>query len=572
MASIVKRKNKGHYYYYLVESARVNGKPRIVSQKYLGTAENIAKSVEFMGGGDIPEPEFSKVFEFGAVSALYDLAERLGVRNIIDQHTNKRKQGLSVANTILAAAINRAVEPTSKNSFYHWFEKTILPNLISGAHRKNLSSQGFWNNMNALGEDQIRAIEDDITRQIVSRYDITTDCLLFDNTNFFTYIDTATPAILAKRGKSKEHRTDLKIIGLSLMVSPDHNIPLFHETYPGNKNDAKRFSEVIDALKVRYEKLGKRCCTPTLVFDRGNNSEENIQQILSANPRGYHLVGGLRFNQCPEMTALPKTEYRDLEGERFSGYKALRSKKEIYGAQMTVVVTYNPELFDAQLDGINDNIGKCVRRLDELQNTLQARAVGKIVKGRAPTVASVEKKVAQILSAEHMKGLFDYEVAEKDGHVNLSFMLSAEKLDNLKEDVLGKSILFTDHDEWTTERIVSAYHAQYHVEQCFRQMKDTKYLSFRPQFHFTDGHIKVHAFYCILALTLCGVLQKEMEELGNKMSIHKMLDTLGETRQVITVFPKIGNKQVSKSSFSNFEGVAKKYIDKYGLTKHAIVL
>jgi transposase len=79
--------------------------------------------------------------------------------------------------------------------------------------------------------------------------------IFFDNTNFYTYIGTDNNSTLAKRGKSKEHREDLKIVGLSLIVSKYYNIHLFHEVYPRNINDAKRFSELINKLKVRYLKI-----------------------------------------------------------------------------------------------------------------------------------------------------------------------------------------------------------------------------------------------------------------------------------------------------------------------------
>jgi hypothetical protein len=145
MASIIKKKVKGHTYYYLVESGRVNGKPRIVSQKYLGTASDIGSAIEKARAmtGVIPEPEYSIVLDFGAVSALFDLAERLGVRNLIDTHTSKRAQGLPVGDSILLAAINRAVCPKSKSSFFDWFDKTILHRLFPAANKKSLSSQGF---------------------------------------------------------------------------------------------------------------------------------------------------------------------------------------------------------------------------------------------------------------------------------------------------------------------------------------------------------------------------------------------------------------------------------------------
>jgi hypothetical protein len=77
MASLVKKLVKGHAYYYLVESKRVNGKPRIVKQQYLGTLENIAAAVAAKNS-DLPEPEFSVVLGFGAVSALFHIADGVG--------------------------------------------------------------------------------------------------------------------------------------------------------------------------------------------------------------------------------------------------------------------------------------------------------------------------------------------------------------------------------------------------------------------------------------------------------------------------------------------------------------
>ena len=103
-----------------------------------------------------------------------------------------------------------------------------------------------------------------------------TDCLLFDNTNFFTYIDTKTDSKLARRGNSKEKRKDLKIIGLSMMVSPDL-MCRFYEVYPGNRNDSKQFSNVLGKLKKRYQDLCGKEHTITLVFDKGNNSPENYK-------------------------------------------------------------------------------------------------------------------------------------------------------------------------------------------------------------------------------------------------------------------------------------------------------
>ena len=72
MASMVKKMVKGHACYCLVESGRVNGKPRIVRQQYLGALENISAAVAAKNNA-LPEPEFSVVLGFGAVCALFHI-------------------------------------------------------------------------------------------------------------------------------------------------------------------------------------------------------------------------------------------------------------------------------------------------------------------------------------------------------------------------------------------------------------------------------------------------------------------------------------------------------------------
>ena len=51
MASLIAKKKGNQLYYYVVESARIEGKPRIVHQAYLGTADKVAALVE-----DRPSP------------------------------------------------------------------------------------------------------------------------------------------------------------------------------------------------------------------------------------------------------------------------------------------------------------------------------------------------------------------------------------------------------------------------------------------------------------------------------------------------------------------------------------
>ncbi|ACV61311.1 transposase-like protein [Desulfofarcimen acetoxidans DSM 771] len=546
MASIIKKKKKNQFYYYLVESARVNGKPRIVRQKYLGRAEDIAKAVE--GKSDLENPKYSIVLEFGTVCALYDIAKQLGVIEIIDKYAPKREQGLSVGEYMLLAAINRVVKPVSKFQIGEWYDKTMLYRMLP-APKQSLTSQRFWDNMSLLSDSAIESFENEFTQLIVDKYNLSTDLLIYDATNFFTYIDTLSADKLPQRGHSKEKRSDLKIVGLAMMVTPDFNVPLFYDVYPGNDNDSVEFKAVIEKLKNRYINICGKPGNATLVFDKGNNSLNNMDLVMSGE-FAFNVVGSLRLSQNKSLLDIPIQEYESVNSDNFRNVKAYRTTLSVYNREMTVLVVCNPELFAGQMQSIAINIEKCTLKLRVLQKSLLDRVAGVTTKGRKPTVTSVQKNVATILHGEFMSDIFDVQIYEQDGLAHLDFSINIKQFNYVKEHFLGKTVLFTDNHDWPNDKIISTYRSQYHIEDDFRQMKDTTFLGFRPIHHWTDQKIKVHAFYCVLALRLCCLLNRVLHENGLKMSINKMLSRLSDIKQVITVYPKKGNSKKDRECFS----------------------
>src|SRR3989442_16034703 len=103
---------------------------------------------------------------------------------------------------------------------------------------------------------------------------------------------------------------------------------------------------------------------------------------------------------------------------------------------------------------------------------------------------------------------------------------------------LGKTILFTDNDDWTNEEIVAGYRAQQHIESAFRDMKNPHFLGWSPMFHWTDSKIRVHAFYCVLALTLTSLLQRALHGHGLDLSLSRMMELLGGIQEVLLLYPR----------------------------------
>ena len=76
MASLYPKKIGGKTYWYLREMARVDGKPKMVSERYLGTAAEIAAAVEGREAAALPER--TRHLAFGDVAAAWGVLEDLG--------------------------------------------------------------------------------------------------------------------------------------------------------------------------------------------------------------------------------------------------------------------------------------------------------------------------------------------------------------------------------------------------------------------------------------------------------------------------------------------------------------
>src|SRR3954466_12331755 len=292
MPSLIKTTIHGEAYYYARECRRIDGKPKIVWQKYLGRADDIIATLTHSTTPRTAAPEAAVITEFGAVVALYDLARRLRLVEHIDRHVPAPRgpRGPSVGHYLLVAALNRCTDPRSKAQIAAWYQRTALRRLLD-FRPEQLTSQRFWDQMDRLPPHAIPAIERDLTAHLIREFALDVRQVLFDATNFFTFIDTFNERCpRAQRGHSKEGRAALRIVGLALLVSTDFHIPLCHHSYPGNQTDSPTFASLTDELIKRHELLSASVQDITLIFDKGNNSLANLQAV-DASP--YHFVGSL---------------------------------------------------------------------------------------------------------------------------------------------------------------------------------------------------------------------------------------------------------------------------------------
>lgn len=525
MASIVGKKQGGQTYYYLVESARVDGKPRIVSQQYLGSAAEVAAK---LSGASAGEPVRTQHKQFGDLAAVWSMLQRLDVAGVVDQVVPRRSDAAASVGTYIAlATANRIVAPCSKLAFADWWASTAGPRFVK-VRGTALDHRRFWDAMDRLDEDSLRVIESAVGRRMVAAFDLDLSGLVLDMTNFATFIDSANDrAPIAQRGKAKQKRFDLRLVGLALVVTRDGGIPLLSHAYPGDRPDVTQFGSVIDQLVSRYRDLADGVESLTVVYDAGQNSAANHDLVEDA---GIGFVGSLPPSDHPALLVIPASRYRPVDAETYPGLTCLDTRVTALGVNRRAVLTHSPTLHAAQSRGFDQTLAKARRSLVELQARL---ARGKTRRDRA----AVEAEIATIIRPRWVAEVITATLTgDTPAELRLTWRTDTRARQRLEQRIFGKRILFTNRDQWTTAQVVAAYRSQNDVESSFRQMKDPHVVSFGPMHHWTDSKIRVHLFYCVLALTIAHLMRREAERAGLHLSVRELLATLAGIEETVLLY------------------------------------
>jgi transposase len=534
--NLVRKTVRKHQYWYLVESRRVDGKPRIVWQRYLGKAEDIAQKL-----AAVRETE---VYDFGAVAATLAVAHILDLEAIVNRHAQKRRQGIPVGRFILLAVLNRIVAPRSKAQIGTWHDTTVLRRLW-GTPASAFTSQAFWSAMDHLDQDTLEAIENDLAHAAVEKFGVRIAALAYDGTNFATYISTQTPSELAQRGHNKQKRADLRQVSLALLATVDGHVPLLHDTYAGNVPDPIEFGKVLSRMQRRLQSLAVlNEAGITVVFDKGNPSKANFADFGEGpDTKGMSFVSSLSLGRHPDLAAVALADFTEVDKVRWPGLMAYRTEKTVYGSHRRVVVTYNPALAQGQLAGIRRQQGKIESGLRTLVDRLSP-SPDRTCRPRRTTRAGAERYVKRLLARYSEAGsLLWWEATEDEaGQVRLSYAWDPAKVEDLEAHHLGRTVLFTDHMDWDDAAIVAAYRSQGTLENAFRQMKDPHFVTVTPMFHWTDPKIRVHLAICVMALMVASLLHREARKGGFDQGFDALLETLGGIRGVVDL-PAEGSRE-----------------------------
>jgi transposase len=558
MSSLIGKRIGGQTYYYLREVARVGGKPKIVSQRYLGKAEDIAAAM----AGAAVVPERTRHLAFGDVAAAWSVLQRLGVAGVIDEVMGSRRAdaAASVGTYLALAALNRVVAPCSKLAFADWWAATAADRWAK-IPAAALDHRRFWDAMDTVSPARLAEIERRLGRVMAERFALDLSALVLDMTNFATFIDTGNEkAPVAQRGKAKQKRHDLRLVGLALVVTRDGGVPVVSRAYPGNRPDVTQFSAVIDELVTRYQQLAGGVEELTVVFDAGNDSAANQDHLAGL---GLHYVASLPPSQHPDLLAIPAHSYRIVDQAQFGGLTAVEATATALGRTRRVIVTHSPTFHARQARGFDQTLAKAGRQLSALAARL---ARGNTRRPRS----QVEAEIAQITDPRWVSRVLQVTLTgTRPASLRLSWRIDGEARQSLEAEIFGKRILFTDRDYWPVAEVIAAYRSQADAEAGFRQLKDRHIVSFSPMFHWTEQKIRVHVFYCVLALAIAHLMRRQAAQAGLDLSVRELLHTLAGIGETVLIYPSTGGRPRARRMLTEQDPTQQRLFDLFDLATYA---
>jgi transposase len=529
MASLIAKKKANKLYYYVVESARVDGRPRIVHQTYLGTAEKVAALVK---DRTAPVPLEATALDVGLPGALWLAAQQTGVFELLQSLWPQPRSGPSPAHFLLLAAIHRICQPGPKTEVAGWYDRTILRSVWDFSPER-FSSQEFWDCFDRIQEEQLEQAQIRLLgvwkqKQLVGRR-----LLAYDTTNFYTYVaSTNTRNELAQRGHNKQGRHNLRQVGLSYVMDGDNGLSLCHHVYPGNRADAEELPEALSRIGALLDRNQIARDSVTLVLDKGSAALANTLELEKA---GVGWISALPWNQAPaglrdrDLAQLPAC------GSAQPGVRAAAEKMLVHGKEYLCVLKYSACFASEQLNSTTATLAKVTRNLRRLAAELskpQSRF----------TEQGIRNKIHRWLSDPFVRQVLHYGLEQRENRWHLTFEVDSQALQQLWSQRLGRTVLLTNRMDWTAQQVVAAYSGQQQIERVFRGLKDGEWLGWGPMYHWTDSKIRVHAFYCMLGISLLQYVHRQSQTAWPDLTVEQLLEQLSSIQQFILLYPPLGNK------------------------------
>ena len=463
----------------------------------------VSECEEVADGVLVDRVEHENDTELGTLLVLKRAWDELGIGNFLKAE-NFRDVQIKAA---MVSVFNRLIEPCSEHELPDWALSVSLEDLLGGG-------------INHYGDDRYYRVSDallevksDLERHLRKReknlFSLDGSIVLYDLTNsYFEGECRRNPK--AKRGHSKEKRSDCPLLSLGLVVDRAGFV-IGHEVLEGNRHDSKTLLEMVACLESRLDYSPEK---PLIIVDGGIATEENLEYLRS---KGYHYLVASKRQSRNEF-------YDDFcDADSFSTVPGREKKKPVFVKRLT----RDRELLvlcrsDSRRDKENAILSKTEEKFINALKNLDMRL--KSPKSRLKKSESIYRTIGR-LHQQYSRAAKYYTVSYDEKSRSVSWSLDGKKYSAEKE-LHGCYFLrcsltsLEDHEIW------NLYVNLTRVEQAFRSMKSE--LGLRPFRHHREDRCDAHAWITVLAYHLMRWIEHTLELAGAPAtwpSIRRLLRT-----------------------------------------------
>jgi transposase len=251
-----------------------------------------------------------------------------------------------------------------------------------------------------------------------------------------------------------------------------------------------------------------------LIFDKGNNSRDNIA-LVESQQVPIDFVGTLNPAHHRDLVAIPLSRFDQAVGK----FRVHRTTKEVFAAHRTIVITYHEATARRQHQRFEQQMKRVMAEAKAYFDTIAQQPLPEIR-------AHMETFLRTAKIGTSQAGRFYALRVWHNGWVNRLSLRRHRREVALKKASFGKKLLFTTLHEAPTPTILDHYKSAHQIEDTFHHVKDRQLVPYAPAYHWTDSKIRVHAFVCVIALLLLRLLQHLARQNGIEMSSSLLIDEL----------------------------------------------
>lgn len=527
MASIVGKRVNGRTYYYLANSARVSGQPRIVSQRYLGSADDIAAAVTSPSSG----PASTSHLPFGDVAAAWRTLDDLRLADIVDDVVGRGRAAVSAGRLLAIAVLHRIAAPPSSDLAQWWPTTSAARFVRPRISPEALAAKRIRRALARVTGERLPRIEAALFARVRELLGGDEHALVVDVPDFVTYVERGDP-------------TTMRLAGLALLVSLDGTVPLLAHPYLRHGDGGAD----TPSLARRYHDLTGGG-TVTMVAGAGQDTPAG-----RFAPAGRHFVGPLPPGDHPDLVAARLTVRRPVDPHRLPGVTALDGRGMVAGTERRVVCVHSENLQAAQSRALARDLAHATRRLDELAAALRTGA-------RRWSRTDAAAEVGRITRFRWGDRVLDTRLTESaDGRVQLHWQVDERALARLRSELFGKQLLTTDHDDWPVPQVITAYRARYHLESTLRYLGGDAVAA---------GDVATHALVTVLATTVMHLMRHRAQHAGLDLSVRELFDALGGIQETALRYPSTGGRPRTRHLLADRDELGQRLYDLFGLSRYA---